>query len=75
MNQPPMPVPRPQPLQGVTLVEADPVSGTVVLVIFDAAGQRFVFFPAEQAEQIGQQLIDHARQARTGLIVPTGGAL
>ena len=74
MNQPQMQVPQPQALPGATVVDVDPIGGKVVLVIYDASGQRVVFFPAEQAEELGQQLIEHARRARTGLILP-GGAL
>lgn len=63
----------PQPLPSATVVQVDPVHNHVVLVVFDASGQRLLFFPPEQAAQLGQQLLDAAPQARTGLIVQGGG--
>jgi len=71
-----MPIPiecTPQPLPNATLVQVDPVHRHVVVVLVDAAGQRVVFFPPDHAAALGQQLIDSAAQARTGLIVPGGG--
>ena len=44
----------------------------VVVQITGPAGVKVSFLPPLVAQQVGEQLIDHSRQARSGLIVPTG---
>jgi hypothetical protein len=70
MSAEPMQIPA-QPLPGQWAIAAtDPPNQFVLIVVTDAAGQRFLFLAPDAAEQIGKQIVDAARAARTGIVVP-----
>lgn len=61
----------PQPLPGQwVVVPTDPPNKWVLCIVSDAAGQRFLFLEPDAADRIAKQLVDAARQARTGIVLP-----
>ena len=68
-------IPQPAPLpEHWAIAIAQMTDGTkqVVVQISGPAGVKVSFLPPLVAQQVGEQLIDHSRKARSGLIVPTG---
>jgi hypothetical protein len=62
----------PQPVPSMVNVGLQPMSdGTrsVTLQVDDVTGRKITFFNPDDAEKIGQALIDTARQCKTGLQV------
>lgn len=71
--QPPRPqtiTPQPVPMAyTVQVVETDDGKQLVALSFSSLNGQWVSFFDADSAEALANKLTDHARQARSGLIV------
>jgi len=71
----PDPVPQPAPLPehwAIAIAQMNDATKQVVIQITGPAGTKVSFLPPLVAQQVGEQLIDHSRQAQSGLIVPTG---
>lgn len=62
----PQPVPQSYVLQQVQL---DDGKNAVALSFSSVNGQWVAFFDADSCEALGNKLVEHARQARTGIIV------
>jgi hypothetical protein len=48
--------------------------GLVFVQVFDATGVRFLFFSPDDAATLVRQIKEQLHRARSGLIVPGGGA-
>lgn len=62
----------PQPLPTMWELTVDPDQSIVVLTAHNTGGISFYFMDADGAEKFGEQLAAAGRQAKTGLVVPSG---
>lgn len=69
---PPPIQPQPVPQQVIIHTAPGPAGTFVVIQINGPTGSHFTFLDAAGAQQVGQQLIDAAAQAKTGLVLARG---
>ena len=73
MSQPPLAAPTPTMINvGIARNDAPGNSDLVVMAVETAAGTGFYFLEPEHAIEVANNLKSQARQAMSGLIVPSG---
>ena len=65
----------PQPLPTMWELTVDPTQGIVVLTANTSAGISFFFMDAEGAAKFADQVASAAKQASSGLLVPSSGLI
>jgi len=72
VTEPPQPqVVQAQPTPQSWIVETHPPTHVVVMIA-SVTGQHVSFLKIDDAEKIGQQIVDAARRARSGLVIARG---
>lgn len=60
----------PQKLPIAWVVQYNPATSDVAIVVFDATGQRWIVMDHQAAAKFGEDILRNAGLARTGLVIP-----
>ncbi len=61
---------QPQRLPVAWVVQTNPVTAEVAIVMFDATGQRWIVMDNPDAARFAEDILRNAGLARTGLVIP-----